>query len=258
MKYFFRFGVAFAFLSLAQAQTATKPEGKGTSSDPYQIASLANLYWLSQDSTKWHSNYIQTADIDAAETENWDSGAGFPPIGYQQSACYHPFSGTYNGKGYTIKNLYINTTLRSWPYTINTGLFGTTYGADIDSLNLEDVSIVGLYNTGGLVGSNGAIGEDGDADTTRPSSIFRCSVTGSISGTYNVGGIAGSNLYSTIFGSTFSGTVTASKDSSYVGGVVGYQEGAANHAGSSYTAYIYQCSAAGTVYGGKYFAGGVL
>ena len=33
----------------AVAQTATPPKGSGTEADPYQIATLDNLYWLSQN-----------------------------------------------------------------------------------------------------------------------------------------------------------------------------------------------------------------
>ncbi len=45
------------------AQTATAPAGVGTVADPFQIATLNNLYWLSQTSTAWDKNFIQTADI---------------------------------------------------------------------------------------------------------------------------------------------------------------------------------------------------
>jgi hypothetical protein len=38
---------------LMQAQTSTAPAtGDGTSSNPYQIATLNNLYWLSQTSSE--------------------------------------------------------------------------------------------------------------------------------------------------------------------------------------------------------------
>jgi hypothetical protein len=40
------------------AQTATQPSGSGTVTDPYQIATLENLYWLSQNSSAWNKYYI--------------------------------------------------------------------------------------------------------------------------------------------------------------------------------------------------------
>jgi len=75
------------------AQTATPPAGDGTESNPYEIATLENLYWLSQSDTAWDKHYIQTADIDAAATSGWDNDSGFTPIGNKNTE----FSGTYNG-----------------------------------------------------------------------------------------------------------------------------------------------------------------
>jgi len=40
------------------AQTATLPSGNGTSGSPYQIATLNNLYWVTQNSASW-SKYLQ-------------------------------------------------------------------------------------------------------------------------------------------------------------------------------------------------------
>jgi hypothetical protein len=86
------------------AQTATAPSGSGTKSDPSQIASIENLYWLSQADTAWFAYYEQTANIDASETSSWDGEAGFSPIGNSTTK----FTGNYNGKGYTIDSLSIN------------------------------------------------------------------------------------------------------------------------------------------------------
>ena len=39
------------------AQTATAPSsGDGSSGDPYQIATLNNLYWITQNSGEWDAN----------------------------------------------------------------------------------------------------------------------------------------------------------------------------------------------------------
>ena len=69
-----------AFSCSLFAQTAEQPSGAGTSVDPYQIANLNNLYWLSQNSSEWDKIYEQTADIDASSTSGWNSGKGFSPI----------------------------------------------------------------------------------------------------------------------------------------------------------------------------------
>ena len=77
------------------AQTAIAPAvGDGAVDNPYEIASLENLYWIAATdnvvpdpdrATRWSSHYIQTADIDAFDTENWFNGAGWIPIGYYAS-----------------------------------------------------------------------------------------------------------------------------------------------------------------------------
>jgi hypothetical protein len=77
-------------------------------------------------------NYYLTNDIDASDTVNWNSGAGFVPIGTVTSE----FAGTFDGCGYTISDLYINRT------TSDGGLFGYVEGpAKIANVTLEDVNI---------------------------------------------------------------------------------------------------------------------
>ena len=62
------------------AQTATMPVGNGTLSNPYQIATLENLYWLTYSYSEWNKYFIQTADIDASSTSGWWTG-GWVPLG---------------------------------------------------------------------------------------------------------------------------------------------------------------------------------
>ena len=75
-------------------QTAEAPaNGDGSESNPYEIANLNNLYWLSQNSSEWDKHYIQTADIDASSTSTWDGGNGFSPIASYDTR----FTGSYDG-----------------------------------------------------------------------------------------------------------------------------------------------------------------
>ena len=121
-------------------QTATPPsEGDGTSSNPYQIETLDNLYWLSQNSGEWGKHYIQTADIDASGTSTWDGGAGFLPIGNTTTA----FSGTYDGQNHTIDGLTIDRSSIDF-----VALFGITSGATIQNLGITNASIVGYKKKG--------------------------------------------------------------------------------------------------------------
>ena len=55
--------------------------------DPYLIATVDNLNWLSQSSGEWGVGkyYRQTANIDATGTAAWDGGKGLAPIGNNSS-----------------------------------------------------------------------------------------------------------------------------------------------------------------------------
>ena len=102
--------------------------GSGTSGDPYQISNTADLIELSKTSGDWSKYFIQTADIsfnadesqvdwDDDGTATWDADdqLGFSPIGNSTTK----FTGSYDGGGYTIDNLFINR-----PSTENVGFFG--------------------------------------------------------------------------------------------------------------------------------------
>jgi len=99
------------------AQTATLPSGNGTSGNPYQIATLNNLYLVTQNSASWDKYFQQTADIDATTTSSWDGGNGFSPI--WNDPAY--FKGNYNGQNHKISNLFMN---RISEFGTNHGLFG--------------------------------------------------------------------------------------------------------------------------------------
>jgi len=202
------------------SQTATPPtQGDGSSTAPYQIETLDNLYWLSQTSSVWDKGnyFIQTADIDASGTKTWDNGKGFLPIGSKTTK----YTGHYDAKGYAIKSLYINRTSSAY-----VGLFGYTSSADIDNLGLTNANINGLNYVGGLAGCN------------ESSTIDYCYTTGNVSGTkYYVGGLVGHN-----YASTINYCYSACSVSGYnsTGGLVGL------HQGSNPISY---CYATGSVAG---------
>ena len=91
------------------APTSEAPSGSGAVSDPYLIASLNNLYWLSQTPSEWGSGkyFTQTADINAAGTTLLDNGSGLSPIGNSSSN----FKGVYDGGGHVIDGLVIDLSL---------------------------------------------------------------------------------------------------------------------------------------------------
>jgi PKD repeat protein len=230
----------------------TIPNGSGISGDPYQIATLYNLRWLSETSAQWDKYYIQTANIDASDTFYWNGGAGFSPIGNFSIK----FTGDYDGQGFEIAGLFID--LPSNPYI---GLFGYTWGASFTDLRVINADITGEYYVGGLVGFN-----------RESSSITNCCSTGSVNGTANnVGGLVGRNSDSTTTNSYSTGNVSGND---FIGGLVGentdstitnsYSTGNVSGlfyigglVGSSGTSTIINCYSTGGV-SGNVFVGGLV
>jgi hypothetical protein len=172
------------------------PSGSGTEEDPYLIASLENLLWLTYSSSEWSKYYEQTADIDASATSDWDGGQGYAPIG---------FSGSYDGAKHTIDHLTVNR-----PSLGGVGFFGSINNATIKDLGLTNVDMTGAYYTGALAGSGNG------------STITGCFTTGSVTAQYYTGGIVGSFNSSTLSESYSTVHVMAGY---YVGGLVGQTDG---------------------------------
>ena len=185
--------------------------GSGTESDPYRIATEAQLRYLAESinaDVDWRGVYFQqTANIKL-------TGGDWLPIGWslngevngkKTSICAYPFRGNYDGGSHTITGM----TLGSADAPVDcmtTGLFGLTSGSlktnDLPTKNDQvvrlknihlrniDVHVATRYETfaGGLVGS----GQNGIY-------IDNCSVTGVIDSTTTesfcrVGGLAASVL----------------------------------------------------------------
>jgi len=162
MKRAFLICTLLIFLGAANlfSQTAAAPAGDGSCGNPYQIDSLPNLYWVTQNMGSWTSYFIQTSDIDAAESSTWACGTGFTPIGNGTNT----FQGSYDGQGHTIDSLYILNNISF------IGLFGFAQGGTIKNLGLVDVNIAGYAYVGGLVGLSAA-------------TIMNCYSTGTVTGT---------------------------------------------------------------------------
>ncbi|MDP6770517.1 MAG: Ig-like domain-containing protein, partial [Anaerolineales bacterium] len=217
--------------------TATAPSGSGTSADPYQITTLANLNWISKNLDSFDDHFIQTADIDAASTSSWYGGAGFFPIGTESPF----FTGTYDGGNYKISNLHINKHNSRYIGFVGSTTDNGSGGATIKNLGLVDVNItVGNVEDsygGGIAGFNyksdiencyvtGTITSEEDGDTGL---LLGINYLGNVSKSYssgtvtvqagtNVGGLIGHNYRATVKNSFSTGTVIGSKK---VGGLVG-------------------------------------
>jgi hypothetical protein len=217
---------AFTFLIssfLSWAQTATAPaSGDGSLNNPYQIANLENLYWISQNSSEWGKHFLQTADIDASPTSAW-SGSGWIPIGTGTTTTT-AFTGTYDGGGFYIDGLFFNVGLTT---NGQRGLFGEALGATFVNIELRNVNFTGGARLGGVVGR--AQGN---------SKIFYCRViSGSIAGegvdgnfTASVGGIVGLLLEGTMQNSFVGSGLTVS-GTNRVGGIAGAIFGATTNRG---------------------------
>lgn len=214
---------SFATLSIEPLQ----PLGNGTAQQPYEIASLANLYWIRANPQHWDKHYIQTENIDASSTAAWYNGKGWLPIGtgYPNNA----FTGQYNGQYFTIDGLHINS-----PSTAYAGLFGATNSAQIRNLGLTNVFISGLYYVGALVGS------------CNYSTIENCYSTGRvIASDDSAGGLCGELFYATLRRCFSLCLVEGSYD--YAGGL----------AGEAINSVITDCYARGNV-SSEGFAGGLI
>ena len=193
------------------AQVATPPSiGDGTFVNPYQIANLENLYWVSQDSTTWDKYYIQIDNINCWDGYpwiiDWDDGKGFTPIGNNDIK----FTGSYDGLEHTISGLYINRETSDY-----IGLFGYTESATIENLGLEYVDIIGRDYVGGVTGMSYL------------SNISNCYTKGEVDGVNNTGALVGSNYESSISTSYSICEITRyDSTNTFFGGFCGYNKDA--------------------------------
>ncbi len=204
--------------------------GDGSEASPYQIATAADLITLSRTSGDWAKHYIQTADIEFDANEalvDWDADgnpdgidtSGFTPIGNGSSN----FTGSYDGDGHTISNLFID--IDGTSSSTYVGLFGyVNTSGELKSIALINVDISSSSSSansyaGGLAGYiRGNI-----TNSYATGSVF------SSSSSYNsyAGGLAG-RIHGDIINGYATGSVSSFSSSSYrsyAGGLAGYATG---------------------------------
>lgn len=164
--------------------------GSGTQADPYIISDADDLQAIENDLTAY---YELGGDIDASATSDWNSGAGFLPIGQTDG-----FTGNFDGKGYSISDLYIDRSSTDY-----VALFRWTDAVStIQRVSLTSADITGRDSVGALVGL-----------IYDACLIDNCNSSGSVSGRYNAGGLIGyledRNNTVTISGSYSTCTITA-------------------------------------------------
>jgi hypothetical protein len=144
-----------------------------------------------------------TAGYNSLASPTANRGKGWEPIGTSDS-----FSGSFDGQGYEIRDLFINRVYEATysHETVCIGLFGSVHsGASIENIGVVDSTVIGIACVGGLVGFN--------SEGTVSNSYF----TGSVTGELRVGGLVG---YSSgdVSNSYFTGNVNGER---LVGGLVG-------------------------------------
>ncbi|GEM_PF-2445995 len=172
--------------------------GAGTEADPYLVETAEHL-----DNVREYldAHFEQIADINL---EDYLEGDSWEPVGSR----IYPFEGAYDGAGYKISNLYIES-----PDLNYAGLFGYLGdSSELSNMGLESVNILGKSYVGGISGySDGA-------------NIINSFTTGEVTGeSENVGGLIGYSEGGSISDSYVKADVTGKNEN--VGGLIGYSEG---------------------------------
>jgi len=163
---------------------------------------LGRRYILMNDLGSTTAGYMELA------SETADQGRGWEPIGTSDDQ----FTGSFNGQGYEIKDLFINR-----PDEIHAGLFGEVGQEGVTKdIGVVNVTVIGDYYVGGLVGHS-----DGTVSNSYS--------TGSVNGEEHVGGLMGHNG-GIVNNSYSSGSVTGD---SRVGGLVGWNQATLSNSYSS-------------------------
>lgn len=177
--------------------------GTGKSDNPYEVALPEHLDNIRNFADTTGICFIQTDNIDLSGYANW------VPIPNAAST----FNGSFNGNGYTIANLTINST-ESY-----VGLFGLVQStAALSNIRLDAISVQGdASNVGALAGHN--VG-----------SIVNCHASnGTVTSLSNIaGGLAGSNA-----GAIDGSSAAVEVDGIAAGGLVGDNEGSVTNSKGS-------------------------
>lgn len=191
-------------------------KGNGTKENPYRVSNIEELKAVKNDLSAY---YIQIADIDLR-------GESWKPIGNEEN----PFTGDYDGNGYTISNLKYSQYNIDYEYI---GLFGYNEGA-INNIIINNVCLEGFSPStindwipcylGGISGYN--LGEITNCEIMSGIIQTWLSYDGKVYGINSgakiyAGGICGKNS-GTIYKCVNSAKVNInSSQSAYVGGICG-------------------------------------
>ena len=197
-------------------------DGNGENDNVYEIGNAGQLYWfaglvngtltdVTQDTS---ASAVLTQDItvntgvldgDGKLTSNPSSFTDWTPIGIRINGNDIKYTGTFDGKGYTISGLYFAGS------TARLGFFGYVgSGGSVSNVGIVDSYFSGEDYAGGVCGVNSG-------------SVTNCYHTGVVSGTTYVGGVCGANS-----GSVTNCYHTGAVSGSNTGGVCGVNDSSGN------------------------------
>ena len=221
-------------------ETLLFDEGDGTEQNPYEISDLKTLEGFRDyinDGNGDGKYFKLTADIDMSKACSEESGTSWTPIGNDTNR----FKGTFDGNGYKITGLYINSTsdyqglfgyVGEGGTVKNLGVSGNVEGSESVGgvVGYSSGTVTNCYNTGAVTGSSSSYYIGGVVGYSS-GTVTNCYNTGNITGTSAVGGIVGYNYYGTVTNCYNIGDVTGS---SYVGSIAGDGYGYGNYTNNYY------------------------
>ncbi len=231
--YFVRWAGNVTTIADVEAATTTI-----TMNDGYYIYAIFGLEirdWYDLDAIRdnLYGSHTLMNDLDSntpgyeeLASQTADEGKGWQSIGIWSLSA---FTGTLDGQGYEIRDLFINR-----PNESPVGLFGFTgYEGVIKDIKVVDVTVTGYYYVGGLVGFNnglvtnsystgnvsGTVGMVGGLVGKNSGNLSKSYSTAYVNGMVNAGGLVGDNWDGTVSDSYSTGRVAGY---SCVGGLVAY------------------------------------
>ena len=255
-----------AAVEKALAQATSSLSGSGTASDPYRIENAAQLAAFAssvdEGSTYADEYVVLGASVDLSDIDSWN------PIGTEDGVTA-VFQGTFDGRGYSIRNLTINETVTAGDSYH--GLFSALgSSAVVKNLNLTNADIR-VENTSGKAYAGAIAGATDKAASSSHSvigtRIDACSVTGSVSVVTSgdalvyAGGITGFGQIGTAITNCWtdanvSAVANNSGKNSMAGGIIGNSGNYTVVANCATFGNVYAASPAATNYGG--LAGGLV
>ncbi|CAN5700380.1 hypothetical protein BH10BDE1_BH10BDE1_02190 [soil metagenome] len=126
--------------------------GTGSLSEPYLICNSAQFASIGKNPSGWSFNYALAGDLDFQAYDRSTSELSISPIGvydYVSSSNSAAFTGTFDGKGFALKNLKLVAANNQ-----GVGPFGYTMNAVIHDLRITGLDATGASYIGGLVAAN--------------------------------------------------------------------------------------------------------